>query len=112
MLAERAAIAKARETEKAEAVRIERRWDRIGKALFARIDRAAPFIDDETPPDKWRASSLLKILYCVAATAERPEAAREAALVVLDYLDLARERWRAGFYANPFVDNPRRRRPG
>jgi hypothetical protein len=104
MLERRRKAAILEEAERRAFEKSERRWNRIGAVLFARIDRAAPFIDAGCPPDKWSPSALLKIMYCAAATGDRAEGARDAAIAVLDILELARERFRSGLHPNPFLE--------
>lgn len=66
------------------------------------IDRARPFIDADPLPGRWLASELLTIGWCMLATGRRPAAADE---FVNDMIEEARNRWAAGFVANPF-DEP------
>lgn len=78
-------------------------------ATLAMVKRAAPFIDENCPADKWPPSTKLQLLYFVAATSPRAEAGKEALITVLELLDRARKLWVAGYYADPFDDHPRLR---
>lgn len=104
LVAERAAREQKTTEQRKALARSERRWGRIRTVLFARIDRAAPWIDEGCPPDKWLPSTLLKLLYFVSATAERPEAVRDATISILKMLELARRRFRNGEHPNPFLE--------
>lgn len=74
--------------------------------LYRAIDRAAPFLDQGWTGEGWQPSELMTIGTCILATGEHPELARE---FVTNRLDLARQLWRDGFYADPFAKEPKRR---
>ena len=80
------------------------------------LHRAAPYIDANTKPGSWSASAILKILWRAACvelelhlsgnSAHRLNKAIErvnrAAAEIEAKLQVARERYRDGFFANPF----------
>lgn len=92
MLAERAALTKKPETQV------------ISGELFQMIDKAAPFMDEGTPPNEWRASDKLKIAFCLGTTGTT--GFKKSTVFVLKMLQRARERWVAGLHPNPWTKEP------
>jgi hypothetical protein len=74
-------------------------------------DAAACFYMDEDfesygDPNTWRPSDLFRIGGLILATGKSRDAATKAQRWRAAVIERARERWRAGFYANPFTPEP------
>lgn len=67
---------------------------------FALFDKAAEFIDEGWDGQGWRPSYRLTLVYCIFATGSQPHLAANWAN---RQLDRARQRYRDGYYANPFT---------
>lgn len=93
----------ARAAKEAKDRELEQRWDQIMADTFELIDKAAPFMDEECPANRWPPSKLLKITYLAASTSGRSGAEKDAAQWVLRMLDRARKLWVAGFHPNPLL---------
>lgn len=70
---------------------------------FALFGRAEEFIDEGWDGAGWRPSHQLNVGYCIFATGSQPHLASNWANKVLDR---ARQRYRDGYYANPFTKDP------
>lgn len=86
---------------------LDRKWDRIREDTFALIDKAAPFIDEDCPPDKWPPSVKLKLLYFVASTSGIAGGEKRAVKSILQLLDRARRLWVEGLHPDPFAVEPK-----
>jgi len=77
--------------------------------MHAAVERATPFVDAAHDPAgaEWKPSELLRIGFYAAYSGARPES---AFVFINDMLDEARNRYAAGFYADPFME-PARVRP-
>jgi hypothetical protein len=73
---------------------------------LAAIAKAAPFVDAsfDQAGGKWRPSELMKLVYFVTSTSGRRDAVDHADEAVRDLLNEARNRYAAGFYADPFAE--------
>ena len=70
------------------------------------IARAKPFIDanPHRQPEKWAPSELLVIGWSMIASGAARDAMDAADAYVRDLIAEARNRWAAGFYADPFAE--------
>ncbi len=92
MLAERAALA---------APPKKRAYDPYAH-LFEMIERAAPFIDEGSPSNKWKPSELLKITYFAMSTGPAIDGQTQGANFVLKMLDRARQNYIDGKHPDPW----------
>ncbi len=73
-------------------------WSQV-KAL---VENAAPYLDAVADDlTKWKPSTLIRIGYHIIASGTKPEL---AAPYVNDMIEEARNRYAAGFYADPFME--------
>src|SRR5260221_9337397 len=84
-------------------LKLDAKWNRIIAELFTMIDKAAPFMDEDCPPNRWPPSTLLKLAYFACSTSGRDGGEKDATQFILHMLHLARKLWVGGFYPNPFI---------
>ena len=96
---------KAAEAKKAGNVQLSKTWNRLAAETLGLIDKAAPFMDEGCPPDKWPPSKLLEITYYAAATCGRSGAEKDALIFIHRMLERARRLWVGGFQPNPFLSD-------
>lgn len=94
------------ERAKAEADRLAalddfKRLETASANVFLMIDKAAPFMDANTPPGHWRPSDKLKMTHCVAETGLE-SGPKAAVLFTLQMLDRARLLYVAGLDPDPW----------
>ena len=81
------------------------RYDAVIDELFVRIAKAAPFMDEGCPANKWPPSVKLRIAYCALATGITSQ--RKAAIFVDSMLDRARRLWIEGLNPDPWAQEPK-----
>lgn len=72
--------------------------------IFARIDDAAPYIDEGCPPEKWPPSKRLKLVFWVTVSGPNPHHDRQALAFIEMMLDKARKRFVANLHPNPWLE--------
>ena len=75
----------------------------VGDQMAAAVERAKPYIDAGPRPG-WPASRLIIIGYCIIADGRAGDALERAAGYAKDCLTEARNRYAAGFWADPFLE--------
>jgi len=77
--------------------------------LLAALEKAGPFFDGGwTPASGCRPSDIACIRYCMLMSSMIDGAKQEAESLARSWLRCARQRYRDGFYANPFGEAVRR----
>jgi hypothetical protein len=72
--------------------------------IFAKIDLAAPYINDGCPSDKWPPSFRLKAVFWATMSGPNPHHDRVALGFIETMLERARKRWVANVHPNPWLE--------